>query len=867
MIEISENCLDKVTIELDGGPIRVGRCLCIGPIENPAENDHLNTAFSNIFMDENAVIDEASMIALKDGRTYRSFLFGKRYEGFAAIDFAEFKLEHEKMLLLANVFCQEDKKAIIRFGCLCRLKAWINGELVMNSHLNKNDNYIILYNLRKGNNLIVAELSKYTRPPVSFSIRINEYEDDTDGIEGVLLQDYLEYVERNKAVVLHENWNNQDRRFYEFIIIPRDFTSVKKDKEMTVAVKAMDGTLLDEFGAKMGTRIKYNLQPIREKYDNHEIVCFEAFFQSDKGYEKVVSCIKAADTEGIISSLRNEYKLIEAVCTLEEGDRINTEERLKKLEIANALAFRETYWEIKELFGYFRRGRHFRNYLFHKKYAAVYYMSDLDQTREVYNIALPENYSEEVKHPVIIYLHTGRYSWYSKYFYEAYEERSAIMVDITLRGYTMGSYIGEASFFEGLGIVMKNYSVDEDRIYIMGYTNGAYAAWTLAQSYPHLFAGIVAISGVPILGNVINLTNMNILNICGDKDFQYEKGYKQPEDILKEKSLACYKGIIQKEADDNTVYWSSYSKYVADWLLQYKRNKYPRKVCYRTERIRHNKGYWIIINGIEQGKKYGQVEGEVRDASCIDLTLSNVTGVTITVPDDMESKISVSINDRNAYTFENIAGREISFRKAGEDFIPAEEVLPPGMVNSSKGLGILDIYLDSLRIVIPSTYDSEEEKTVVEELAEKLAHPVNQGWNPNIFVDYPIIPENSLGAEDMEKSSIIVVSANKCTPLMERLKGHIPIELEETGYKYMDEGYTGDYVSMLIFPNPFNKWKKVLLIYTNNYKLLKKCFFTRKMIIPTFLNGMHPYLSGEAVLYNGRNYYIINEWGEKLTTP
>ena len=77
----------------------------------------------------------------------------------------------------------------------------------------------------------------------------------------------------------------------------------------------------------------------------------------------------------------------------------------------------------------------------------------------------------------------------------------------------------------------------------------------------------------------------------------------------------------------------------------------------------------------------------------------------------------------------------------------------------------------------------------------------------------------------------------------------------------MERYFVGDYVIMQIVENPCNSDMSVLYINTNNINLLSKHFFCRKMILPTYNNGFHPFLNNEALIFDGKRYLRILENG------
>ena len=92
------------------------------------------------------------------------------------------------------------------------------------------------------------------------------------------------------------------------------------------------------------------------------------------------------------------------------------------------------------------------------------------------NVHIPAGYTEEKAYPLIMTLSTDVYSGLSYSFPAEALSEPVIHADVTGRGFTGGSYIGEASTLEVLEFLQRTYAVDEQRIYWIGYSNGGYAA-------------------------------------------------------------------------------------------------------------------------------------------------------------------------------------------------------------------------------------------------------------------------------------------------------------------------------------------------------------------------------------------------------
>ena len=72
------------------------------------------------------------------------------------------------------------------------------------------------------------------------------------------------------------------------------------------------------------------------------------------------------------------------------------------------------------------------------------------------------------------------------------------------------------------------------------------------------------------------------------------------------------------------------------------------------------------------------------------------------------------------------------------------------------------------------------------------------------------------------------------------------------------------YCIMQIVQNPWNPEKHVLSVTYNDERLLRRNLFTRSMTLPSYFGGVHPYLNGVALVFDGKRYFGIREYGDPL---
>lgn len=860
-MQIFNKSIDKITTVIKDEPVRITNCYFLGPVENPIENDYLNTDIGNILNGKDTPVTEGEYMEFRNGKKVQCIFHNKTMKDSPALDFSDFQInDNERIFVINNLRCSHNRKVIMRIGKNCRSKVWINDLLVVNSAMGATDSYFLTFELKKGNNIVFSELSFLKKEtPISYSLRVNDYYNEFTGIDGELLKDYFYQNVFNKAAVLQEKWNFTDSSSYEFMLIPRDFVNIKKDEKILVKVTGENESLLEEFEIKFYQKVDYFI----EKSKNDILLTFGINYKTLSSKDEYLeNVILIQDVKELISHIEEQYQQLKHNFNLNDEDKVNIEGRIKYIMNGGPVVIKNERKVISKIIDYIKKGRHFKDFIIENGPNSVYYTSTLDNQIEKYYISIPKDYSYTYKYPLVIFSSTGRYASFSAYFSKL-ENWQLIIVDIGGRGITTGSYIGESSFMEIFQNIIKKYNIDMDRVYLTGYSNGAFATWALAQAYPYLFSAIIPISGAPNKENLKNLININIMSICGDKDYLLEAGNRIPSDVLTEYNK--YTGITIKEADHNSVYFYGFGKYMITWLLQHKKTRYPEKIYFRTERIRHNKTYWIEICSIDKTTKFAEVIGEIVNNSTISLALTGVTQFILTIPEYVNTNdFVVRINDNNVFSFTNTIGvNQLYFKKSGNSYVQLKNVNEIEPQRNCMGMGILDIYMDSLKIIIP-TENNSEESTIINNIAHNFAKPVTYGWDPVVYVNYPIINEDILTRDDLEKSNLIILGCKNNSQTVEIIKDKLPIKFDDYGYNYKDIYTKGDYCLILICSNPFNDNKKVLLIYANNHTLLKKGLFTRKLILPSYSNGLHLFLNNEAIIYNGIEYFVIDVLGNDI---
>jgi pimeloyl-ACP methyl ester carboxylesterase len=139
----------------------------------------------------------------------------------------------------------------------------------------------------------------------------------------------------------------------------------------------------------------------------------------------------------------------------------------------------------------------------------------------------------------------------------------------------------------------RRFSVDSDRVFLAGHSMGADAAWDIALSHPHLFAGLVSISGVVDRHAKFYLENgrsLPLFAVAGELD----------RDLFSRNALSFMKMMQQNFDFIYNEYKGSgpeafYSKIhtLFEWMALQRRRPPPKEISARTLRETDNRFYWL----------------------------------------------------------------------------------------------------------------------------------------------------------------------------------------------------------------------------------------------------------------------------------
>lgn len=482
------------------------------------------------------------------------------------------------------------------------------------------------------------------------------------------------------------------------------------------------------------------------------------------------------------------------------------------------------------------------DYFYSPGMKAIYFYSELDDSIMRYNVLIPQNFDREISHSLIINHNSTNTSSQLEPYITHYPYHG-IIVDISGRGVTMASYIGEVSINEILTDLRKRYWIDRMQIFATGFSNGAYAALTHGESYPDLYAGILACAGLGYPTNLQNLSEVKVIHITSDHDSCYQDIMNNREYYEKTYAYEC---MVAKACSHNILAELVLNAQTLRTLTRQVNLGSPDRIDFVIDSNRHRKSYWITAHSLSDnchGEIHARIEGKY-----LFVDTKGITGFDLSVPIQLdETPFTVIINGKRKKRICKPCRTIISF-----PFTKHHEFAP------YLGFGIMDVYSTPMRVIV-SPLDEEAKK-----ISAKFSTPRMLTYVPQIDVNYPVLFTDELSQKVPTSCSFVIIDtmSTKADEFMYCIRKEARIYTDSNGFNYRNISYQGEYCIMQVLASPWNNDRSILYVRCNSPRACHKNFFLRGFVIPTYTNGFHEYYNNVALLWYNGEYYRLRNYGD-----
>jgi pimeloyl-ACP methyl ester carboxylesterase len=394
-------------------------------------------------------------------------------------------------------------------------------------------------------------------------------------------------------------------------------------------------------------------------------------------------------------------------------------------------------------------------------------------------------------------------------------------------------FAGEVDTYECLAHAQSHYRIDRTRLVARGFSMGGAACWQFAVHRPGLWAASAPGAGFAEtpeflkvfqnekveptwyetkLWHMYNATDYaeNVFNLptvaySGEVDSQ-----KQAADVMaremKKVGLELTHVVGPKTGHG---YEKEAAKEVnkrIDAVAEKGRDPWPAAVRFTTYTTRYNRCGWIEIDRLVRHWEPATVEGTLKDG-ILTIKTAGVKAFTIDLPP--KTKVSCVIDGQSVLTEYVVdASERLIVDHVGGKWTPFPE---PPVLPKRHGLQgpIDDAFMDAFLMVKPS---GKPLNAKVGEWADKEMKHATTHWRSQFRGDAPVKADAELTDADIKDNNLILWGDPASNAVLAKIADKLPIKWTDKGVTVGKDTYdVGTHVPVLIYPNPLNPRKYVVL--------------------------------------------------------
>jgi predicted esterase len=320
---------------------------------------------------------------------------------------------------------------------------------------------------------------------------------------------------------------------------------------------------------------------------------------------------------------------------------------------------------------------------------ALTFASGVDDSDQVYGLFLPKNFDENRSYPLIIMLH-GAWANHRSALRDVFGRSTArgqlplsdqqyIVAAPYGRG-TMGYQgIAEQDVWNVLADVKRRFRIDEDRIYLTGLSMGGGGTLWLGLSRPDVWTAVAPVCPAPPFGTIPlapNALNLPVYFFQGDADPVVvpegtREWVKRLRDLGTSVEYKEYPGV------QHNVWENAYAgEFIFQWFGQFKRNRYPERVRFVTDRYRNNSAYWVVFDKLTPGT-FAKIDAQFKGPNRLEIATSDLGAFALNLaghPSFTRSRpVEISIDGQNL----TATGDSISLTRDGGAWVLRKYDRPP----------------------------------------------------------------------------------------------------------------------------------------------------------------------------------------------
>ncbi len=481
------------------------------------------------------------------------------------------------------------------------------------------------------------------------------------------------------------------------------------------------------------------------------------------------------------------------------------------------------------------------------------YISKIDRSAQPYGLVIPPSFMPNAAHRwrLDAWFH-GRSETLSEVNFLSDREtkpgeftpRDTIVLHLYGRFCNANKFAGEVDLFEALDAVKRQYSIDENRIIVRGFSMGGAATWHLGAHYAGLWAAIapgagfsetaqylklnLSGEGAPswweqklyhlydVTDYAANLFNTPVVAYNGEIDAQ-KQAADMMERAMAEEGLRLTRIVGPKTGHSYHPDSKVEIDRIIDAIAERGRDPYPRKLRFTTWTLAYNRMKWVTLDALGQHWERARLNAEIVGDNSVNVETGNIMAFTLEMgpggcPLDPARKPVVTIDGQKLTAPGPMSDRSwrAHFRKSGREWAVVDSAVAPGLrkVHGLQG-PVDDAFLDSFIFVTPT--GTPMAAGVAQWIAGEQKRAISE-WRRHFRGDAQVRQDQEITDADIASSNLVLWGDPGSNKLLARIADKLPLKWTADGLVVGNNRYpVATHVPLLIYPNPLNPKKYVVL--------------------------------------------------------
>jgi pimeloyl-ACP methyl ester carboxylesterase len=444
------------------------------------------------------------------------------------------------------------------------------------------------------------------------------------------------------------------------------------------------------------------------------------------------------------------------------------------------------------------------------------YRSAIDGSCQPYTVYLPDDYNPVNRYKLLVCLHGFSGDDYGSVqnALTGVKPSDFIVVAPLGRGDMAYAAIGEQDVLDVIDQIQRIYSIDQDCVYLTGWSMGGCGTWRIGQFYADRFAAIAPFCGWTSIKYLENLQNLPTLVVHGAEDpvVSVQSDRFAVSRLSELKAPYFYEELPGVDHDA----WRGWQKLhggnqLFTFFRKFRRNQWPERVELSIPYLRFGKHYWVQVKEFSDPQKPGYINAQVLDFRHLRVETDNIDAFTLDLRHPKLATRGQVLLDINGYNVPADAGlhKAMFICQNSNGQFAKQNIKTVNMNGLAKydGGGIVDLFNRPLYIVYGTA--NPRRAKILRQAAEILGDwRATPAIPTGVKVGHFRIKADTDITDSIKKQYNLLllgtITENRITAELMSKKGYWPISMTKGKVQAGNKKYSKSGLVM-VYPSPVNR--------------------------------------------------------------